>query len=937
MQTGNLVTMMKRIDKVYQKLLSNLGNLPEEELLLLQGLAAKEIADQLKMERSNVSFELNNLVRAKKVLKIKTFPVRYIPIEVVNANLHVNIPEGLEEVKTLFLLVDKQSEKEKKYQVKTNPFQTMIGANSSLKRSISQAKAAIYYPPHGLHMLFLGETGSGKTLFANRVYQYAIYSSKLEEGAPYITFNCADYYNNPQLLLSQLFGHVKGAYTGADEERKGLVEQADSGILFLDEVHRLPPEGQEMLFEFIDNGTYNRLGETDGKRQSKVLIICATTENPNSTLLKTFLRRIPMSIHIPSFEERSIKEKIELVTFLLGKEAERIKKNLKVHVDVINELIHSVKFGNIGQLKSNVQLTCAHGFLNNIINKKIIELTVKDLPEEIKQDWIHNRNNMDRSKEILEYVDVMTNVSPVVEEKIINLEEENPFNLYQLIEEKVGVLKEEGMSDADINQYILTDIHLYVKSFFNQKAFQNYKLAKFVEDDIIQLTKELKVLAEDTLNCKFDRKFIYFVSMHIDAYFKRGNQVDLLSPLETNKIRNKHPREYQVGLLMKERIKDRFNIVIPELEVIYLTMLVQSIESLVEKKRVGIIVAMHGNSSASSMVDVATELLGDAPIAAVDMPLTSSPADMINDLVKKINEVDEGKGVLMLVDMGSLTMLENNIKNKTNINIKTINNVTTAMILDTVRKVNYLDLDLNGVCESVNKDFIELFQQKTETLGRKKAIVAICTTGSGTAKKLKEMLTSIVYQASEEPIEIITASTIKLNKQLMDIQKKYEILITVGTKNPKINVPHISLEVLIESNGEEMIRQTINTGLVPLEEEGKHVVVRNLCEDSLKQYLLFLNPYRLTDMLLEWIVAMQDETGVEYSNTLIIKVVMHTAFVFERVVKKNQLIYTETDGITDTAIYETVKDTLKPYQNKLGLEIDEGELAYIAHIFLDEQ
>ena len=84
------------------------------------------------------------------------------------------------------------------------------------------------------------------------------------------------------MLISQIFGHAKGAFTGADTEKDGLVVKANNGILFLDEIHRLPPEGQEMIFYFIDTGTYNKLGDTDRKRSSKVLIIGATTEEPGS-------------------------------------------------------------------------------------------------------------------------------------------------------------------------------------------------------------------------------------------------------------------------------------------------------------------------------------------------------------------------------------------------------------------------------------------------------------------------------------------------------------------------------------------------------------------------------------------------------------------------------------------------------------------------------
>ncbi len=61
-------------------------------------------------------------------------------------------------------------------------------------------------------------------------------------------FNCADYAENPNLLIAQLFGVVKGAYTGADANREGLVEQANNGILFLDEIHRLPVWARNLIF-----------------------------------------------------------------------------------------------------------------------------------------------------------------------------------------------------------------------------------------------------------------------------------------------------------------------------------------------------------------------------------------------------------------------------------------------------------------------------------------------------------------------------------------------------------------------------------------------------------------------------------------------------------------------------------------------------------------
>ncbi len=79
----------------------------------------------------------------------------------------------------------------------------------------------------------------------------------------------------------------------------------------------------------------------------------------------------------------------------------------------------------------------------------------------------------------------------------------------------------------------------------------------------------------------------------------------------------------------------------------------------------------------------------------------------------------------------------------------------------------------------------------------------------GTAKKLEDILTTIANKASDTPIHILTVSSIKLANSIKEIEKEYEILATVGTKDPKINAPHVSLEVLIEGEGEKLIQQAI--------------------------------------------------------------------------------------------------------------------------------
>lgn len=926
---------MKRMEKIYQWLIDHWDVRNNEDLINIQGSSAKEVAKALNLSRANVSSDLNALVRDQKLLKIKSYPVKYIPVSCVENKLAKKIildeyiVNSLAEISTNLADESKTSLK--------NPFENIIGANESLKKAISQAKAAVYYPPNGLHMLLLGPTGSGKTFFANKIYQYAIYEELLAKDAPFKSFNCADYYHNPQLLLSQLFGYKKGAFTGADVDYPGLVEQAHGGVLLLDEVHRLTPEGQEMLFYLIDHGRFNRLGETGFARQAEVLIICATTEDPNSALLGTFLRRIPMTIEIPSLQQRSLKERVELTKFLFHMEAKRIQRRFSVDIDVIQALVQTVSYGNVGQLKTQVQLICAQAFLSYLHQDTEMKITMKELPEEIRSQWLAMRRTLKNPQELLNYLEVTTVISPKDEIQQPENGESPDFNIYELIEDKVQILEKEGISEEEIYQYILTDLHVHIRSVVNQPSI-NYQLLKFIDSKISKLTIELKGIVEKELHTTFDRRFVYYVGMHLDSFVKRGKKVREILDIDVYQMKNEHHAEYQAAVKCREYIENYLQIHFPEMEVIYLTMLLVSLESLDQKDKVGILVVAHGNQTASSMVQVGVELLGSAPILALDMPLTVSPEEMFAQLVHHVKELDFGKGVLMLVDMGSLALMEQRLSEVSNVNIRTITNVTTSMVLDVIRKVNYMDLDLSAIYHSVQKDFVDSLRlQNNYQFGTKpKAILVICTTGKGTALKLERMLLDLVQQLTDEIIEIIPVSALKMSQEIEKLKLKYQIIASVGTKNPQLQAPFIELSSLVDGKGENVIRQLLTGNSLREHKNSEPLVVKDLCKDTFSMYLVYLNPIHITDLLLEWMKELQVQLNQHFSNTRLIRVIIHTGFAFERVIKKNSLSYDDPVEEKVAIVAEIVAKTIQKVESKLDLFLSKDEKLYIAEAIIQE-
>lgn len=929
---------MKRIDKIHQELVKQWENATKQEILTKVGTTTRELAELTGISRANASSELNKLVRQAKVLKVRTFPVRYLPVKAVKEALSIDSLDCLEVDSVEQFIQPKENININRQSM--DPLKNMIGYKGSLHQAVSQAKAALLYPPHGLHMMLLGPTGVGKTYFADNIFRFAKYHQILKKDAPFITFNCADYYHNPQLLLSILFGHAKGAYTGAEEVGIGLVEQADGGILLLDEVHRLPPEGQEMLFYFIDRGNFNRLGENQKKRHSDVLIICATTEEVDSALLSTFMRRIPMTITIPALDERPVSERIELMKYLFQMETKRIHKNLSVERQVFKIILSQENIGNVGQIKSQIQLTCAQAFLNNVGLQGEIRIGVKDLPEQEKNRWLKTAAAEREKLDLSNYLNRVTFFN--VDSPLVDPQEED--NIYQLIEDKVERLRKEGISDQEVQQYIMTDLHLHIKNFFRQ-MIKEENFSKLVAPQTIELVSRLKKIAEKELATRFDQSFIHYFGLHLEAFFKRGSKSDYLLKDEIETIKQQNTVEYRIAKLFQQEIVAEMSTLLPDIEVIYLTMLLSSVETLTltSDKKIGILVVSHGDSTATSMVRMGSALLGKSNIAALDMPLHVAPEEIYARMVAKVRQLDQKRGVLLLYDMGSFGILAARLQTETGVKIAALPNVTSSLVLEAMRKANYLEMDLSTLCFQLRQDLIDSLKMSVidehEASAKEQVILSICMSGSGTARKIQQMIEKIIRETTQRPIRVLTMSALQMDQLFPQLMEKYEVLVAVGSSRPNADLPFISLEELLSGEGEQFLKILVGEGPLSAVQVNhkKDVVVSQMCQEMLEQHLLYLNPLRLNQMLQEWIRELEDVYDFQMSNSQKVRCVVHTAFALERASKHEELAYDETPSKKIAAILPKVQETLKKATAELNIQPSYDELCYISETVLDHQ
>lgn len=486
----------------------------EEVLQLLnekeEKVSAADVAELLQMDRANASRYLNDLFKEKRIDKLPGKPVFYQAIKTTErVNQHVG-------------------------NMQESAFGRLIGSEDSLKVSIQQAKAAILYPPNGLHSLILGRTGTGKSLFAECMYQFAKESETIPADAPFVSFNCADYAQNPQLLFGHIFGVIKGAYTGAEETREGLLKKADGGILFLDEIHRLPPEGQEMLFTFIDKGEFRPLGESANVHHAQVQIIGATTESPDNFLLETFTRRIPMTITLPSLAERNLEERYQLVEFFLNQEATRLHQSIRVHRKALIAFLLYHASANVGQLQRDLKLACAKAFLHyKTKTANYILIEQDDLPIHVQKGLLHLK---DEPEKLNRLIDVNKAIFKFVDTSDEFVETEDVHDVYHAIQEKADQLMKEGKDQSELEEALYVDVDQYFHNYMVQ--LPTHQTAKeIIAPAVWELTEKVYAMAEEKLNRKYNEKMKFAFSLHLQSTIERVREQKHIIHPDLNNIR----------------------------------------------------------------------------------------------------------------------------------------------------------------------------------------------------------------------------------------------------------------------------------------------------------------------------------------------------------------------------------------------------------------
>jgi len=262
-------------------------------------------------------------------------------------------PGSVCDPRVAYIVVLRPAEEDQAAVGAASPFPGLIGRSPSIERvfrlieNLEQSEATV---------LLTGESGTGKEVLAR-----ALHAHSPRRSGPFVGVNCGALPG--ELLESELFGHVRGAFTGAVRERAGRFEVAAGGTLFLDEVADLPVQLQVKLLRVLQERTFERVGESQSRR-TDARIIAATNIDLRRAVQEgrfredLFYRLRVVPIEIPPLRER--REDIEpLATYLLARVGARQGRALRFSPDALRALLDYAWPGNVRELENALEYAVA--------------------------------------------------------------------------------------------------------------------------------------------------------------------------------------------------------------------------------------------------------------------------------------------------------------------------------------------------------------------------------------------------------------------------------------------------------------------------------------------------------------------------------------------------------------------------------------------------
>ncbi|QIK57935.1 PRD domain-containing protein [Erysipelothrix sp. HDW6A] len=844
------------------------------------GIDTKNVALALNMQRSNVSAVLNELVQEGKLEKSDSRPVLYSITKQTGASAYYST------------------------------FEKLVGFDGSLKNAVQLAKAAILYPKKSLNVLLMSQRGTGTSYFARLMYEFAIERGILQSNAPFIRINCKHFIKTPELLTDEIFGYN-------DDLSKSSFAKAQNGVLFIDNFDILDGKQQSRLFEFIDTG---RVSNSDLSEvqvfDDIVLIIASPTLTGND-----INQKIPMTIELPNLSERSIEERFELVNHFFTIEATNSDRNIIVERDIVCALIaHEFEY-NIKEMEIEIISACANAYVR-VVNEQDEDVYVylSDFKQEIRKSLLIARGE---SLEINQLIGDEPSLS--YDKKVgLLLNNHRKDDMYAEIRKQYDELSNRGINTESIediiNEHVSNLSRQYRYYLQSDDKNQVDQLSKIVDSRVISKVSAFIDLCSQELKRTFKSNVFYGLCLHINSLLSTDTKMKRVDDTRIVDIIQNYPKEYALSIQFAEKLKRSLDIDLPIEEVVLITMfIIENDEDKSEGNPV-LLYIMHGSSTASSLKEVTNALTHSNNAHSYDLELSTDTSEALEDIRNLILKIDEGQGVLVLYDMGSIKTMLDTLSEELPIKIRTINIPITLMGIDIARRCS-METDIDYVLHMTNLSFSKYAKNEER---QNEVIITLCHTGEGGALQLKDYIdNSSLLDMKTIPLAISNREELIL--RVTEIRKVYKIHAFVGTYDPKLfGIPFISISKIFETRKEFLDRilmfQPVNSTNFDYEQIYEH----------LEEQLRYVSVPKLKTTLPEIV----DQLSILYPLTedQRLGLFIHLASLLERLLEGiHPHINKDRDKIINMfeEDYEVISRHMRDLEKRFKVMIDDNEIATI--------
>lgn len=905
---------------VKEKLLSLIRQVKQEKG---HYLSTSDLAIKLGVKRNTVSHYLNQLVKEKKVIKVNTRPVIFVDREWAEKTASQELSSEYDSFEYFENAINKY-----------DAFSGVIGHDQSLYSQIRKLKAAASYPGR-LPVLISGQTGTGKSYIAKKFFDYCVEKGYIPLNGRFVSFNCAEYADNPELLTSTLFGYVKGAFTGADSNHTGLFDKANNGMLFLDEVHRLDPKGQEKLFSYLDTGTISPLGEAAEKKHMNVRLICATTEEIKSSFLATFIRRIPVQITMPSLANRTSNEIRSLIVYFYIQHAKKIEKNININNQVFATLTNTKFESNIGQLKNDVLLSVANALgENREPSQKGIYVKLADLPQDILKSSISSTSQvLSRKKKdvvitpnskITDFVgnNQSANYIKKTIQSIFTLYENEPFSSFKT------------KSVAKINA--LCDYLVFKKEALDIGELPLDLIKKTLNQEVGYLQDDLRNDFNGNIIVAISHYFYFRQEKHWKITQSEGKLAkDIINKVNENTFTN------QVVNTIINVVSGMLNLYTDEIDNLFLTIYLSGAQKDKSSSLVHCILLAHGYSTASSIADTVNKIAGEPLLDSFDMPIDILTEEIAKKVSNYIRVRHVTNGLILMADMGSLEKIPELLKMDLNFPVVIFNNVSTQLALfvaNYIKERKPIEAIVNKMNETISNDYRIIYPKMV----KQNVILVCCTTGVGTANKIKDMIEESLPPKNKIVVLACSYSWLKLEDQESAIKRKYNALAVIGTANPNYeSVPFISLDQLVNGSKLTTLKDVLKGVLTDQElYEFNSSVLRNFTIERVINSLTILDTKEVIKSIDLCVKELNKYLQISLSNQTVMALYVHISCMIERIIR-NQTLETNPSNFKLTSKNQqnlkNIKDSLKSLEKIYNIKIPLTEIKYIHELIFNTE